>query len=824
MKTNFIILIILVSIAFGFSSCNAVKLVPENEYLLTGNTVYVNGKKNVKYEITDYIVQRPNESVLGLPLQLYIYNRADENFETDFEQWKADNPKKYNFIAGIFSDKQARGYRNFKYRANQNSIKNGEAPTILDHVKTKQTIDNLTQHFFNEGYFNAKVTSEDVLLKKKKAKVNYFIETRERYIIDSIKTNIESKILDSIYKNSKQNSVLKVNEPFKLSSFIEEQNRITELFRNSGVYRFNKNAITFEADSINNKSKIELLVNDSIANFPFKVQRIKKINIYTDYSFDTKEDPIIDSVFYKGYSFYSQKELRYNPKYFLNYIFIEPNSLYQDEARELTRKSFRNLNNFRGVDIKYTELDDDNLEASIYLTPLKKYGVGFNTELTHSNVSQLGITGKVSFLNKNIFKGGEILKLSILGSFLDSKDAADTNNRLLNAWEIGADVSIEFPRFLTPFNQERIVSKGKTPRTLFTLGTSLQKNVGLDKQKFTGILDYNWVGSKKVKHSVEIFNVQLVKNLNPDQYFKVYTYDYGEIKAIQEAYFPDYILTPYNAIDFIKQEITPEFEATNPLEYETAKNIEARYYIITEDNFIPLLAYTFTYNNRENYEDNDFSFFRARIATSGNVFNAIIKQVDSNNVKTFFNTPVAQYTRLDLEYKKFWSIALENTIAFRAFIGVAIPYGNSSTIPFTRSYFIGGPNDLRAWKTYDLGLGSTNNGLDYNVGNLKLLTSLEYRFNLLNSFKGAIFADAGNIWDLSNSSLVSPEAKFKNLASLKSIALGSGFGIRYDLSFILIRLDLGFKTYEPYLKDGEKWFKNYNFGSAVYNFGISYPF
>jgi len=166
LKTNFIILIILVSIAFGFSSCNAVKLVPENEYLLTGNTVYVNGKKNVKYEITDYIVQRPNESVLGLPLQLYIYNRADENFETDFEQWKADNPKKYNFIAGIFSDKQARGYRNFKYRANQNSIKNGEAPTILDHVKTKQTIDNLTQHFFNEGYFNAKVTSEDVLLKQ----------------------------------------------------------------------------------------------------------------------------------------------------------------------------------------------------------------------------------------------------------------------------------------------------------------------------------------------------------------------------------------------------------------------------------------------------------------------------------------------------------------------------------------------------------------------------------------------------------------------------------------------------------------------------------
>jgi outer membrane protein assembly factor BamA len=824
LKTNFIILIILVSIAIGFSSCNTVKFVPENESLLTGNTLYVNGKKNVKSEITDYIVQRPNETVLGIPLQLYIYNRADEHFEADFEQWKNDNYKQYKFITSVFSEKQTRGLRNFKYKSNQNALKNGEAPVILDPNKTKETIDNLTQHYFNEGYFNSKVTSEVDYLKNKKAKVNYFVETNERYFIDSIKTNIESEILDSIYKSSEENAVLKVNQPFKVSSFIDEQNRLTELFRNSGIYRFNKNSITFEADSIDYKSKIELLISDSIGSYPYKIQHVKKINIYTDYSFDTKESPIIDSVFYKGYSFYSQKKLKYNPKYLLNYIFIEPNSLYTDESRELTRKSFRTLNNFRSVDIKYTELEDDNLEASIYLTPFEKYGLGFNTELTHSNVSQLGVSGKISFSNRNLFKGGETFKLSILGSFLDSKDAADDSERLLNAWEIGVDASIEFPRFLTPFDQEKIISKSKTPRTVFTLGTSLQKNVGLDKQKFTGILDYNWVASKKIKHSFEIFNAQFVKNLNPEQYFYVYTYDYDEIQAIQEAYFPDYPLTPDNAIDFINEEITPEFEETNPEDYETAKNIESRYYIITENVFIPLLAYTFTFTNRENYKDNNFSFFKARIATAGNAFAAISKQVDSNNVKTFFNTPIAQYTRLDLEYKKFWSVALENAIAFRAFLGVAIPYGNSVTIPFTRSYFIGGPNDLRAWQIYDLGPGATYNGLDYNVGNLKFLTSLEYRFNIVNSFKGAIFADAGNIWDLTNSTLVPPDAKFTGFESLEDIALGSGFGIRYDLSFILVRLDLGFKTYEPYITEGSKWFQHYNFANVVYNFGISYPF
>ena len=163
-------------------------------------------------------------------------------------------------------------------------------------------------------------------------------------------------------------------------------------------------------------------------------------------------------------------------------------------------------------------------------------------------------------------------------------------------------------------------------------------------------------------------------------------------------------------------------------------------------------------------------------------------------------------------------------MAFRSFIGVAIPYGNSTTIPFSRSYFIGGPNDLRAWKIYDLGPGSTQSGLEFNVGNLKFISSLEYRFKIINSVKGAFFIDAGNIWDITNSSVTPPKARFNGIKSLKDIAIGSGFGIRYDLSFILLRLDLGFKTYEPYLSKEHKWFSNYNFNKTVYNFGISYPF
>ncbi|MFK5958597.1 MAG: BamA/TamA family outer membrane protein [Lutibacter sp.] len=821
MKNNFIILIIFLSISYSFSSCNTIKYVPENENLLVKNTIIVNTKKNVDNEITGYIVQRPNQLVLGIPFPLYFYNIGNKNFETDFEKWKLNKPNWYQFTAGIFSEKQAKGIRNFKYKTHQWYLNNGEAPILLDSKKTAQTIESLTQHYLNEGYFNVKVSSETQKLKNKKIAVNYIVKTDKPYTLNSITTTIKSKILDSIYTIHKNESFIKKDNQWKLSSFISEQNRLTSLFRNSGVYRFNKNAITFDVDSSNYKSDIDLIINDSIGNVPFKIQKIKNINIYTDFSYNTKDNPIKDSLNYNGYLFLAHEKLKYNPKLFLNSIFIEPNSIYKDKTRELTRKSLRSLKNFRSVDIKYTELENDFLEASIYLTALKKYSIGFNTELTHSNIRQLGISGKLSFLNRNIFKGSEILKFSVQGSFLDSKDAAD-NESLLNAWEIGGDISLELPRFLLPIKGE-IISKRKSPKTTFTLGTSLQKNIGLDKQKFTGIIDYTWESSITKKHSFQLLNTQFIQNLNVSSYFNIYNSEFIEIQNIATTYFNETLNTT-NVIDFINANINSNFEATNPVEFKIAQNIKNRYNIITENVLIPSLSYTYTYNNSENYKDIDFSFFRARIVSSGNLTTLLATNRDKNNIKTLFKTPIAQYIRTDLEYKKFWNVSLENVLAFRSFLGIAIPYGNSSTIPFSRSYFIGGPNDLRAWKIYDLGPGLTQSGLEFNVGNLKFISSLEYRFKIINSIKGALFIDAGNIWDISNSELTTSKARFNGVNSLKDIAIGSGLGIRYDLSFILLRLDLGFKTYEPYLPEGNKWFSNYNFTKTVYNFGISYPF
>ena len=825
LKNNFIIVLILVAVVGCFSSCNAVKYVPDEEHMLTKNSIYVNGKKNVDQEITDYIVQRPNTLLIGIPFSLHFHNVGNKNYETDFEVWKENKPGAYKFTTNVFSEKQARGMRDFKYKMHQWWLNNGEAPVIFDQVKTNNTMDNLEIHYYNEGYFNTRVTSVVEKLKKKRATVTYQVETGEVFKIDSISTEIQSPVLDSLYQAKKEESLVKTGGQFRLATFIDEQNRLNELFRNSGVYRFNKNAITFDADSsyAQNNADVKLIINDSIGNQPFKIQHIKAIDIYTDFSFNTKDEPIKDSINFNGVRYLANDRLRYNPKFLSNSLFFEVGDLYTDTNRELTRRSFRSLNNFRSVDIKYTEMENDSLLASIYLLPLKRYSLGLNAELTHSNIRQLGISGRVSFLYRNIFRGAEIMKFSVLGSFLDSKDASD-NSKLLNAWEIGADLSLEIPRFLFSFSENKEKLKDITPKTIFTLGTSLQKNIGLDKQKFTGIVENTWQQSRTKSHSFQWINAQFVKNLNIDSYFYIYTSEYNDLKEIQEEYFPDEELTQDNAIEFIDENIDNEFESSNPDEFRTAKNIESRYFIITQNEYVPSIAYTFTHNNSENYKDTNFSFFRSRLVASGNITNWITSNENDNGTKLFFNTPISQYAKLDLEYKKFWDFKAENVLAFRSFLGIAIPYGNSTTIPFSRSYFAGGPNDLRAWKTYDVGPGSSKTGLEYNVGNLKFLTSLEYRFEIINSMKGALFIDAGNIWDTTDSDLTEPEAKFDGLNSLKDIAVGSGFGIRYDLSFILLRLDLGFKTYEPYLEDGNKWFQNYNFKHNVYNFGISYPF
>ena len=196
---------------------------------------------------------------------------------------------------------------------------------------------------------------------------------------------------------------------------------------------------------------------------------------------------------------------------------------------------------------------------------------------------------------------------------------------------------------------------------------------------------------------------------------------------------------------------------------------------------------------------------------------------NTDNRFEIFNVAYSQYAKTEFDYIKHWDLGKNNVFALRTFFGIAIPYGNSSNIPFSRSFFAGGANDNRAWTAYDLGPGSSDSNDEFNEANMKLALNFEYRFKMFGDLNGALFTDIGNIWNVFDD-VEDPKANFDGFSSLQDIAVGTGFGLRYDFSFLVLRFDIGFKTYDPSMPEGNRWFKDYNFSNAVFNIGINYPF
>ncbi|AUC16212.1 hypothetical protein BTO06_14035 [Tenacibaculum sp. SZ-18] len=811
------------------SSCNTTKHVPVNELLLTKNTITVDNVERNDEKLKELLLQRTNARAIGLPLSLYFYNLGNPKGSQDVDEWKKNHPKWYNTFKDIFSEKQSIAVANSFIGLNQWYLNNGQAPEIISDKKTKSTVNNLRMYFQTEGYFRAKVWSKKDTVGEKKGAISYFVEKNKPSFLDSIKINIRSQVLDSIYTREKGNSFLKVGEQYKNQSFINEANRLVKLFRNNGVYHFNENYIEFINDTLKDyqKTKVELGILDRLVeqdgNYiskPFKIQKIKNINVYTDYTYNKRNVPYLDSISYNGVTFFAHEKLRYNPKYLSQSVFIKPNQIYTDSLRNLTQSHLRALRNFKSTSIRYSSLmnDDEGLEANIFLTPREKYTIGVETELSRSNIRNFDISAKFSITNRNTFKGSEIFKLSFSGGYFNSSNGP--------GYEIGTNASLEVPRFMAPFGLHKLVPKRMQPRTIFSSGLNIQKNIALDKQNISLGVDYRWNFNRKKSIQLELINAQYVRNLNVSNYFNIYRSEYRSLIDIGKNTIPN--ITPPENIPGNFEAITnyaisiassPNLSASDAT---ILSNIINRYIIVTSDFLIPEIAYAFTYNNQENVKDKDFSYFRFRIANSGNIMGLLSNQTNENNQKTVFKIPVAQYFKTDIEYKKFWDLGQNNVIAHRTLLGAIITYGNSA-IPFSRSYFAGGSNDIRAWRTYELGPGRRLPGLEYNIGSLKFLTSFEYRFDIAGSLKSAIFIDAGNIWDITNSPLIDKESRFSGLKSLTDIAVGTGFGVRYDFKFLIARLDLGFKVREPYLTD-KRWFQNFGFSNAVYNIGINYPF
>lgn len=815
------ILLIIESVLL-LGSCSAIKRVPDGAVLLTNSSIVTNNKLVIDENINSFIIQRPNSKMLGLPLSLYFYNNGNPEIENNYSNWLKNKEGK-------------RPVSKFRRNINNWFLKNGTAPIILEDSKTKKTINSLKLFYFNQGYFDVEVSAKTTPTGKKRTAVKYLVKTKQAFTIATFDTDISSPYLDSIYKETQLTSYVKTGDVYNSINFEKEEDRLIDLFTNSGVSQFTKNIIKFDVDTSNTTHTASVIlkipnrvITDALGDnkfIPFVPQKIKSVNVITDYNFDMKDEALKDSARFNNINFYAFSKIKYNPKFLADAIAIAPNTFYKETENDNTRTYLNNLKNFN-VAINYSENQDNTLTADILLNPLKKYSFGVDAEVTHSNVKPVGITSKISFTNHNIFKGAENLVLSFEGSFINSAKDASTNSSFFDAYEYGANLSLTFPRIIFPFNISKLIPKNMEPVTAIEFGTSIQQNIGLDRQNVTGVLDYSWRSSKKINHSLELLNVQFIRNYRTNNYFNIYTSEYNKLNAVSQIYnSTNLIKTDSEILNFINTVLADNnFKASNLQDYLNVQNVNSRRSILIEDVLVPTIGYTFTYQNKEDIKDNNFSFLRANIVSSGLLSTTLTKAKPSKTPKELFKLPIAQFIKTQLEYKKYWGFNLNKTLVFRTFAGLALAYGNSTAIPFSRSYFAGGSNELRAWRAYELGPGKTQSNLEFNVGNFKFVSNLEYRFNIINSINGALFFDAGNIWNVSTNSFIDDNTKLKGFSSLKDIAIGTGFGLRYDFNFLVFRLDIGFKTYEPYLIQHRKWFTNYNFSHAVYNIGINYPF
>lgn len=807
----------------------------------------MDGTKEKSEEVFNQLYQKQNTSIFGFNLRLNIYNLAKQNTDSIYRAKFKNDPEKYLRKVKWLSKKQVKRLgESFWYEGIHNFLeKTGEAPIVLDTASSRKSMRRLKLFYINKGYFDVTTKYAVDSLAAKKAALKYTVIKGKPYIIDSVQAVIKSTALDSIYELKKKNSFIKIGEQFDRDNFEDEKNRITTDYRNNGAFRFQQNYINFEIDTINRNHKPKIVikiddevtrVNDSTIIKPFTLFKINKVNVFTDHSTSNANAKITDSIIYKDIAIYGVNKIKYTAKTITNGVFINKNNYFSDEKTAITSRYLTNLKVFNYPLIQYLEdkNDENGLIANVYLTPRKKFTFGFSTDFTHSNIQDFGISGTTFMSIRNVFNGAETFDLGLRGNIGSSRDLANPNNNFFNISEVGIDAKLNFPKLLLPFSTEKIIPKRMIPFTTLSVGYANQRNVGLDKQNFTSSLTYNWTPKKNVLFKFDLLNIQFVKNLNSTNYFNIYNSSYRALNAIalnypvNQDYFDNgKLLIDEGTSGFINDVLVNQNLQLTDSDFKSVLSIAERRVRLTENNLIFSSNITFSTTSKKDLLDNTFYAFKTKIESAGNVLslfsNASKTLQNQSGANAIFDVEYSQYLKSEVEFIKHWSLSSKQVFAVKTFFGLAIPYGNSNTIPFSRSYFGGGSNDIRAWQSYSLGPGATASILDFNEANMKLTLSGEYRFNLFGNLNSALFVDAGNIWNVLDN-VTDEKAIFNSLQSLENIAVGTGFGLRYDFNFFVLRTDFGFKTYNPAKPENQKWFKDMRFDKSVLNIGINYPF
>lgn len=765
MKTRYIRYFIALSLFFVFG-CSNTKYLPEGELLYTGGFVTVKDtifkkkeRKALESELEDLLRPKPNKQFLGLRPKLWFYNIAGE-------------PKK---------DKGIRYWLRNKV---------GEPPVLFSKVDLDYNASVLRNFTENRGYFKTRV-SADSTVNNKRVTAEYTVVPKRQYIIKSVTFPDDSLAMSRLIARSSRRSLLKVGKPYDLDIIKAERERIDARLKEKGYYYFNPDYILAQVDSSkgDHEVKIRLVIKADTPPKALTSYKINKIVVYPNFiiSKDSVKYKPEDVVQYKDFTIIDTADT-FKPRVFDRAIYFKKGDLYNRKDHNLTLNRFVNLGTFSFVKNEFKPSDSlpNTLDSYYYLTLLPKKFIRVEVLGKTNSASYTGTEINVNWNNRNLFRGAELLTVSIFGG-ADFQLSGANNGK--NIYKLGTETSLTWPRFIVPFFHVEGSSEF-VPRTKATLRYEYQNRTQLYAlNSFKTSFGYQWKENIRKEHQLNVIDVTYVS--------------------------PNHVTAEYLA------------------DAETDESLKK----VIEKQLIFGPTYTYTYTNTMQKRRKNTFYFSGDLDLAGNITGLVSgANVKEGNQKNIFDVPFSQYVKMRGDFRHYLKLGKESELASRIIVGVGIPYGNSSALPTSKQFVVGGTNSIRAFRARSLGPGSflntetTNNYLPDQSGDLKLEFSTEYRAKLFSIVRGALFIDAGNVW-LLNPDPNKPGGEITK-DFMKDIAVGAGAGLRFDLSFLILRTDLAFPLRKPYLPEGDRWvIKDIDFGSGpwrkdnlILNIAIGYPF
>ena len=672
----------------------------------------------------------------------------------------------------------------------------GEKPVLLGDVDREFNKDIIENYSENKGYFNADATY-DTVSHNKKAKIIYTLRPGARYLISDVKFQQDSTLINREIQNLTDKTFLKKGQPFDLDVIKSERERIDNGLKERGFYYFHPDNIIVQADttvSKNHKVEMNVKLKDNTPDLSTQQFSIDKVVVFPNYNIrDVKDGKYSVPMNPDSLQKYAHEDIyvidpeqKFKPRIFDRALYFKRGDLYNRTNHNLTLNRLISLGVFKFVKNEFVVSDSlqHTFDAYYLLTPRELQSLRLEALGRTNSANYAGSELNFNWTHRNFFRGAEQFKASVYGAF-DVQIGGPENAK--NIFRAGSNVQLSIPRIVAPFRFNS--SSAFVPRTNITLGYEFQNRTEYyTLNTFTGSFGYVWKENARKEHDLKILDITYVSPANVTPLYK-------EISADNEA----------------MQRVVEKQLIFGP-------------------------TYSYTYTNTMLQKPNTV-YYKGTLDLAGNITGLLTgANVKKDKEKSIFGVPFSQYAKIENDFRFYHKFNEKTSLATRAIAGIAYPYGNSEHIPFSRQFFSGGSNSVRAFRARTLGPGSFDprtieSGYYFDQsGDIKLELNAEYRANLYKFLNVAVFADAGNVW-LVNEDTSRPGAKFSK-EFLSEIAVGAGVGLRLDFSILILRLDLAMPLRVPYYERGDRWtFDKINFGDSnwrkdnlILNIAIGYPF